>query len=209
MAKNQSRSLLALQYRQLIEAIRSTRERIHKLVLTGVIGMPSAFLLFKIAPADVLKSTAIQALLASSPLIVGSFGCAYHSERSALRRYGQYVRTYFDPLIAQQAATLESGNSFVAWETFTQIDRGRNESNSYERFRNMSILLVLVVYATVSCVISTTAIAEIFNLGMRWTVAIFIVELVALTGAVFYVESLSKLANKAVKNLAPADSAND
>lgn len=201
MAKQPRRSYLLLQYRQLIAAIRACRDRLYRLLVTGVIGMPSALLIIKFSPEKVESSVAIQMLLVASPLVVVGFAAAYYSERCALRRYGEYVRVHIDPLIQSEAET----SSFLPWETFVAQTRPpTTNSSAHERFRNLSIFFVCGVYGLVACVTSTGAVSQL--LGLTSTEAMTIVfgfELAGMLVAYVYSESLSRLASLAAPDGAP------
>jgi hypothetical protein len=192
-----SQALLIAQYRQIIDTIRLTRERIHKLILTGVIGMPSALAILKLAPTQMSQAVSIELLLAMSPVIVVAFGFAYQSERLALRRYGQYVQEFFDPIIESQAPKIDLESfKFRAWESVVKEARQRSESNSHERFRNSSIFCVLVIYSLASCVISTGATVRLLPIlhDFRW--AILLAELILIAGVALYSDRISKIVQR-------------
>jgi hypothetical protein len=149
--------LIKAQFTQMIEAIKATRERIHQLTLSAVVGLPASIFIAKVANGTAFD-TAASALLIISPYLILAFAMFYQSERAAIRKYGAYVEACIDPLMNR---TVDP--RFIGWQSFITDRRAFSHVNTsdYEDAKGVGMMLLIMVYETCSVVLSSSAISNL------------------------------------------------
>lgn len=158
--------LIKAQFTQLVEAIKSTRERIHQITVSAIVGLPATIFLAKAFQESSL-GIAANIIVIVSPFIIASFAMFYVSERAALKRYGRYIAVFIDPLMTTSARP-----NFRGWSTAIKADpafrKMISDTEDYDACKTTGMTLLVSVYLATALLASGTTIGALLGHGEEW-----------------------------------------
>jgi hypothetical protein len=150
---------LKCEFETLRKEIEQSKERLFKLAIGGIVGIPSAY--------SIAEKVNLEILIYSLPLLICTIVLLYLSETFAVMRAAGYIREVIEPNIVEAAG-------LKGWEEWLE-ESGQAKRRLVDRFLTSFFYLLFVFYYVASAALAiTTASTKHGTVGLASSLAILI-----------------------------------